>query len=775
MYHWSFILQILLLTGRDVLSQEECPKGPIRSCGDCITSGPFCAWCKQLNFTKKGESIAVRCDTKAVLLERGCQETDVISPQSYHIPLRNDPFSKATSIHQEPVQLKPQEVKLVLRPGKAYTFQLQFKRAQDYPVDLYYLMDLSYSMKDDLENVKKLGKDLLKTLRTITSRARIGFGSFVDKTVLPFTNTNPDKLKKPCPENETSCEPAFGYRHVLSLTDDQNKFNNRVSAQKISGNLDVPEGGLDAIMQAAVCGDKIGWGNSTRLLVFTTDAGFHMAGDGRLAAILDPNDGECHLDSSDVYSKTNDMDYPSVSQVADKLAKNNIQPIFAVTKNTADVYMKLKELIPKSEVGVLSGDSSNVVGLIEKAYKSLSSNVIVTHSELPDHVRVTYTSDCPAGRRPDTRGICNDVSIGQTVTFTVTVTAQKCINEASFLIGPLSFREKMKVTVATHCQCSCDDSADTNSPHCSGKGKVTCGICNCAKGFVGQRCECQVGDKDEDHLRAACRLNNGTECSGLGDCICGVCHCHASEDGRNIYGTYCECDDRSCEVHQNKLCGGNGRCDCGKCVCNPDYEGSACQCKKSNEGCSVGGKSVCSGRGKCVCNVCQCEDGYTLPFCQTCPGCPSPCQKSASCIECLGFNSGPLSKSCSSACQHIKHTMVEKLKADKPCEVKDSNNCLMVFKMNELDGINNYEAFILDKRVCPEPPNVIAIVGGTLAAVALIGLLLLLLIKGLLYMKDLKEFRRFENEKQRAKWSNADNPLFKTATTTVQNPNFSGE
>lgn len=53
-------------------------------------------------------------------------------------------------------------------------FQLKFKRAEDYPIDLYYLMDLSFSMKDDLENVKNLGTDLMKKMQKITSDFRIG-------------------------------------------------------------------------------------------------------------------------------------------------------------------------------------------------------------------------------------------------------------------------------------------------------------------------------------------------------------------------------------------------------------------------------------------------------------------------------------------------------------------------------------------------------------------------------------------------------------------------
>ena len=47
----------------------------------------------------------------------------------------------------------------------------------------------------------------------------------------------------------------------------------------MSGNLDAPEGGFDAIMQAIVCKDEIGWReNARKLLVFSTDAGFHYAG-----------------------------------------------------------------------------------------------------------------------------------------------------------------------------------------------------------------------------------------------------------------------------------------------------------------------------------------------------------------------------------------------------------------------------------------------------------------------------------------------------------------
>ena len=68
----------------------------------------------------------------------------------------------------------PIHVNLFVFTGLPTTFTVFFKRVQGYPVDLYYLMDLSNSMKDDLENVKKLGRDLFMALSGFTEHAQIG-------------------------------------------------------------------------------------------------------------------------------------------------------------------------------------------------------------------------------------------------------------------------------------------------------------------------------------------------------------------------------------------------------------------------------------------------------------------------------------------------------------------------------------------------------------------------------------------------------------------------
>lgn len=50
-----------------------------------------------------------------------------------------------------------------------------------------------------------------------------------------------------------NCVPTFGFRHILSLTDEVDHFNEEVEKQMVSRNRDAPEGGFDAILQAAVC------------------------------------------------------------------------------------------------------------------------------------------------------------------------------------------------------------------------------------------------------------------------------------------------------------------------------------------------------------------------------------------------------------------------------------------------------------------------------------------------------------------------------------------
>ena len=57
--------------------------------------------------------------------------------------------------------------------GDTANVKLTVQPAENFPVDLYYLMDMSWSMRDDLTNLKKLAKKIGKELKLIHCRTQI--------------------------------------------------------------------------------------------------------------------------------------------------------------------------------------------------------------------------------------------------------------------------------------------------------------------------------------------------------------------------------------------------------------------------------------------------------------------------------------------------------------------------------------------------------------------------------------------------------------------------
>lgn len=57
---------------------------------------------------------------------------------------------------------------------------------------MYYLLDFSNSMAKYKDKLANIGTMLLKELEKRTSQLQIGFGSFVDKVTLPFTDIRPE-------------------------------------------------------------------------------------------------------------------------------------------------------------------------------------------------------------------------------------------------------------------------------------------------------------------------------------------------------------------------------------------------------------------------------------------------------------------------------------------------------------------------------------------------------------------------------------------------------
>uniref|UniRef100_A0A8C9TLK6 Integrin beta n=1 Tax=Scleropages formosus TaxID=113540 RepID=A0A8C9TLK6_SCLFO len=641
-----------------------------------------------------------RCGLAQALLERGCPRSAIEDPRGSSVFLRDRPV---TSHVREPkqrshqiTQLQPQQVLLHLRPGEPQNFEVKFKRVEDYPIDLYYLMDLSFSMEDDLVNVKKLGIDLMDEMRNITEDFRIGFGAFVDKTVMPYISTTEHMLQNPCKRKEP-CAKAFGFHHVLGLTRNGSLFEELVGGQRISGNMDLPEGGLDALMQATVCEEQIGWRNVTRLLVFSTDGGFHFAGDGKLGGIVLPNDGKCHLENN-VYTMSERQDYPSLAHMAEKLKEKNIQTIFAVTEDVVHLYEGLKEIFPKTAVGTLSSDSHNILQLIVDAYNALTSEVIMDHSELLQGYQVEYNTSCKGhvvqtgeeGRR------CSNISIGDEVTFQVSVTAPPCgiaPEPSRLLIRPQGFGEEVEVQLRPLCQCRCQEHRVEDSPQCSGgRGALECGACRCKEGWVGASCECDAGVSAGEGAVALCRRDNSSEvCSGRGDCVCGECVCHRPRRNpeHTYYGKFCQCDNFHCDQYQGRLCGGRGRCDCGVCQCSLGFGGSACECPLSTATCLAPDGLLCSGRGHCVCGACVCVDArFQGPVCEVCLSCPDVCTLHRECVLCGASARDRVEERCRGECGPLNVTLVsepgrlpqeQRELGSRRCRERDARGCWVHF------------------------------------------------------------------------------------------------
>ncbi|XP_065118246.1 integrin beta-1-like [Paramisgurnus dabryanus] len=761
---------------------NECVSANAKTCGECIQVGPQCVWCKDPDFKPS------RCDNQESLEKAGCTLSGIENTRGSltidkNKPVTNRNIDKAVKLDvSEITQIQPQKLTLNLRAGEPQKFNLKFKRAEDYPIDLYFLMDLSDSMLSNLENVKNLGSELAKEMQDITSDLRIGFGSFLEKLVMPFILTTPKYLKNPCFPGD--CTAPFTYKHVLDLTSDGQKFKDEVSKQRTSGNLDSPEAGFDAIMQAAVCTSEIGWRNVTRLLVFSTDAGFHSAGDGKLGGIVRPNDGKCHLQNN-MYNMGNHLDYPTISQLADVLSENNIQTIFAVTKPFQSLYEDLSALIPKSAVGTLSDSSTNVMRLIVDAYTSLSSELNLENSKLPDGVSISYVSHCKNGvsQKGENGHKCSNISIGDEVNFDVEITTVGCPSKGksqTIKIKPLGFSEEVEVVLNFICECECHKDAIRNSPVCTGgNGALECGVCRCNEGRLGRLCECSRDEVLTEDFDANCRKDNSTNiCSNNGECVCGTCECKIRDNQDEKYsGKYCECDNFSCDRSNNKVCGGHGKCDCGKCICDANYTGSACDCPLDTSTCLASNGEICSGRGICKCGECTCTDPNFLgKTCEDCKDCLKYCTEHKDCVQCRAFNIGDKKDKCAKECGHINLKMVKK-KEDLPqplCKERDANDCWFFFTYPTKKG-NTFEAHVADSVECPSGPALIPIVVGLVAGIVLIGLALLLIWKLLMVVHDRREFAKFEKEKMNAKWDTGDNPIYRSAVTTVVNPKYEGQ
>ncbi|GLH04820.1 hypothetical protein R5R35_010140 [Gryllus longicercus] len=825
---------LALLAAPEANAQNPC-LGKL-NCSDCIRT-PTCSWC-----SKSGLEDSKRCFQSNRKL--GCPERHIHNPSIQYRKILAQELSRgrvagaaagaagaaggkggasvstssssssssssswssssssSSSSRRKIVQIYPQRVGLKLRINEAYRIKFEYAQAEDYPVDLYYLMDLSKSMEDDKDKLSTLGDLLVASMRNVTSNFRLGFGSFVDKIVMPYVSTVPKKLEHPC----LGCAAPYGYRNHMSLSTNVDDFTGKVKNAAVSGNLDAPEGGFDAIMQAIVCRDEIGWRNQARrLLVFSTDAGFHYAGDGKLGGIVKPNDGECHLDGRGLYTHSTLQDYPSISQINLKVKENSINVIFAVTGEQIGIYERLKDHVEGSSAGKLSNDSSNVVDLVREQYEKITSSVEMRDNATSSIVRLRYFTSGIEGKGDNImreNHTCEGLKVGSKVNFEVEFLAKQCPRnradwKQTIQIYPVGIDESLIVDLELLCDCQCErenhSEFEKKSEYCNKAGDLVCGVCQCDEQHFGPRCECDShGEGKELDGVNLCRKDNTSlvDCSGRGSCICGQCHCDAKTNPEEkVWGRFCECDNFSCNYGGGEICSGSshGVCDCGKCLCEPGWSGDACECSTVNTTC-IGPKStdICSGRGVCKCGKCLCDlandDGderYGGEYCERVPLTATHCSEYQACVQCQMYQKGEFNEEeCAANCTAFVPLPVDYVEANEEegevmCIYFDDEGCRykFVYLYNGTDVVIRAQ----EKLECPPVVHFLGIIFLVVGAIVLIGLILLLLWKLLTTIHDRREFAKFEKERMLAKWDTGENPIYKQATSTFKNPTYAGK
>uniref|UniRef100_A0A671Q071 Integrin beta n=1 Tax=Sinocyclocheilus anshuiensis TaxID=1608454 RepID=A0A671Q071_9TELE len=475
--------------------------------------------------------------------------------------------------------------------GGEAMFVIEVQQLERYPVDLYYLVDVSASMQDNLDRLKTAGLALSHQMKEHSSDFRVGFGSFVDKPVSPYID--PSRVSRAA-DYEVHCRPAHGFIHVLPVTQNMTEFTRVIQEQRISGNMDTPEGGFDAMLQAAVCQKDIGWRPEAKhLLLVMTDQPSHLALDSKLAGIVVPHDGRCHLEDN-IYSQTTTMEHPTIAQLAEKLLENSVYSIFAVDQ----VQYQWYEVISLANMSLGVSSYRNQSKLLSDVEVQIG-----LEDAQAQRFRVNVTAFCPNGSTVSGSTKCSSVF------FKVTVGMSWCPAEDGdqdvlMSVRPVGFNESVTVRIRQICGCGCTETG---------------------------RCHDDPDPSPCPAETAVCRADRSEPvCSRRGTCKCGTCVCDSSRLG-NVYGKFCEMDDFSCPYVKDLVCGGHGQCVSGECVCLPGWTGETCDCPVSTESCVSDDGLICSGWGKCVCGKCVCDDSRRSgALCEKCPICDSSCQSHCS-------------------------------------------------------------------------------------------------------------------------------------------------
>ena len=779
MLYSAFLLSFLLFS--PALSQVTEVCATLFTCSDCIAVLQ-CGWC-------------------STPTQAGCQNVSrsTCSPADFFVPT-----SEVLEYSEFPIdetnQISLQNINIRLRVNEPLSLNVSIKAATDFPLDVYVLMDLSASFENDLTTVQALAPLLPLTLRNVSSDFLIGFGTYVDKPILPFTSNS--QLKGyAC--SLPDCDRPFAYHHIVALTNSSDLFNSSVHDAVVSTNVDNPEGTIEAMLQAVVCDDIIGWrDNSRKILLVMTDDTMHTAGDGVLAGITKPSDGLCHTEYDPIlnrtmYSAALSQDYPSIGLVKEALVAMNIVPIFAVAdSNLLAYYGNVSSLFDGFSLS-LSQNSENLREVLQEAY----SNVVSTarlNFVLPDYISVKVEANCPPNSTflPETNE-CSSIGSG-TADFFISFTLNSCPEKfrngqtETITVNVPGFGS-FDVQIGGHCACECENTTVPSSPLCSNNGAFSCGVCECNSGWSGPSCNCST---------AMCPLGpNNQVCSGesRGQCVCGQCVCKQPTNSvpgvatPRIEGDACECSNYECETDSNGLvCSGRGTCTCSNgtyaCQCDRStvsgfyYNGTYCQC--SHDNCIDTGSNasaICSGRGDCdPCQgSCNCHTGFIGEYCSLSFTGRPLCTANEECVKCFA----KAAKDSTVSCSHLSCTEYSTLSASQdistytiPDTIDDSTSdcsistveCSYIYyvAVSLNSSITVYE---VEPEVClPIPIWAIAVI--IVISLLLIGALILIIVKLIFVYRDHSEYKTFLYEVNQSKRMQQENPVYLNPITETLNP-----
>ncbi|NXE48682.1 ITB4 protein, partial [Casuarius casuarius] len=723
------LLSLLCTTGLcQRIKNNRCVSSRAKNCTECVRVDKDCSFCTDESFKEP------RCDLRENLLRYGCEEASIVYMRGEMRTLQNITISKS----QRRTEVSPQSMFMRLRAGEEMNFDMAVFQPLESPVDLYILMDFSYSMSDDLDNLKSMGQKLATFLQALTSNYTIGFGKFVDKVSSPQTDMRPEKLREPW----NNADPPFSFKNVIRLTSNIDDFSEKLRKERISGNLDAPEGGFDAILQTAVCKDKIGWRkDSTHLLVFSTESAFHYEADGTnvLAGILKRNDEQCHLDPDGTYRNDTKQDYPSVPTLVRLLGQQNIIPIFAVTNHSYSYYEKLHKYFPISEIGVLQEDSSNIVELLRTAFERIRSKMDIRADFVPKAMKTEFTSTM----YEKTESGSFHITRGEVGKFNMRVKALEYVGgqhvcslpekdrKGVIEVKPTSLSDSLKVEASVICDvCPCEQQQELRSPKCHLNGDFVCGQCICHPGWRGDVCDCSPASSLNNE--ACIRPGDVEPCSGRGECLCGKCQCYSEDLTLRFDGEFCQYDALQCPRTSGFLCNDRGRCSKGACVCESGWEGPGCECPTSSDTCIDSRGGICNNHGRCECGRCICDTAslYTSSTCEISYslGFQAVCESIRDCVQCQAWGTGKMKGNCSTC--HLQVQMVEELKkeeANEHCSFQDEeDDCTYHYTLEGDPSVfPNTTVQVQKKKECP-PGSFLWLIPLLIFLILLLGLLLLL-------------------------------------------------